>query len=131
MAYSESRIFPDAEAIVMALLEGITGTPCVTVTPDNLDDVVPVIQVNRTGGNDDGITDFPRITVAVFDNRRQPAWDLAETCRQALLGSVRTKVDGTLIDNVRTDTDPQQVPDSNPNIRKVTATYRLAMRRKF
>lgn len=131
MAYSESRPFPDAELVVMDLLEGITGTPCVTVTPDNLEEVVPVIQVNRTGGSDDGITDFPRVTVTVFDAKRTPAWDLAEACRQALYGSVRTKVAGATIDNVRTDTDPQQIPDSNPNVRKVTATYRLAMRRMF
>lgn len=97
--------FPDAETVVMALLEHIA--PTVTATPAVL--TPPLIRVQRVGGSDDGITDHPRIEIACYGKNRAQAWQLAEQCRQLVLGNVRTRVGGVLIDSARTDNPPTQV----------------------
>lgn len=138
--------WPDAELVVMALLDSVGTT--VTAT-DGVTE--PVIRINRTGGDDDRITDRPVIEVACFAPDRaatgdqQPAvpgrelaWAMAEQCRQVILAARRTVVTYTdkdgreitaLIDNARTATPPDQLPYGNENVRTVVATYVLAMRR--
>jgi hypothetical protein len=115
----------DAEKVVMALLAPIART--VTSTPNPL--VAPLIRVQRVGGSDDGITDHPRVEVAVFGVDRAQAWDLAERARQVILASPRTVVDGQLIDNAKTDTPATQTPYDNADVRRVVAQFRFAWRR--
>lgn len=118
--------FPDAETVLLALLEPLA--PTVTATPADL--VAPLIRVQRVGGSDDGITDYPRMEIACYGKDRAQAWQLAEQCRQLILGSVRTRVGGVLIDNARTDNPPTQVPyATTEDIRRVLGYYRLAWRR--
>ncbi|MFK0249281.1 hypothetical protein ACIQUM_31670 [Amycolatopsis azurea] len=118
--------FPDAETVLLALLEPLA--PTVTATPADL--VPPLIRVQRVGGSDDGITDYPRMEIACYGKDRAQAWQLAEQCRQLVLGSVRTYVDGVLIDNARTDNPPTQVPyATTEDIRRVVGYFRLAWRR--
>lgn len=121
----ELGAFPDAEAVVMTLLEPVA--PTVTSTPESL--VTQVIRVQRVGGSDDGITDYPRMEIACYGTNRAEAWELAEQCRRVILASVRTEVDGVLIDNARTDNPPTQIPYANPDVRRVIAYYRFAWRR--
>jgi hypothetical protein len=45
----------------------------VTSTPNPLDP--PIIRVQRIGGFDDGIADFPRVEVAAFGADRALAWN--------------------------------------------------------
>lgn len=117
--------WPDAETVVMAMLTPIART--VTSTPNPMP--TPIIRVQRVGGSDDRITDFPRIEVACFGENRAQAWDLAEQCRQTILASRATVVGGTLVDNATTDTPAQQIPYDDPDVRRVVAYYRLAWRR--
>ncbi|PKW15928.1 tail completion protein gp17 [Saccharopolyspora spinosa] len=118
--------FPDAETVVMALLEPLAST--VTATPATL--VPPLIRVNRVGGSDDGITDHPRMEIACYGQDREQAWQLAEQCRQAILGSPRTVAHGVLIDNARTDNPPTQTPYAHTeDIRRVLGYFRLSWRR--
>jgi hypothetical protein len=120
--------FPDAETVLLALLESLA--PTVTATPADL--VAPLIRVQRVGGSDDGITDYPRMEIACHGKDRAQAWQLAEQCRQLILGSIRTRVAGVLIDTVRTDNPPTQVPyATTENIRRVLAYYRLGWRRTY
>jgi hypothetical protein len=141
--------FPDAELVVMALLDPVGTT--VTATSDTDE---PVIRVNRTGGENDRISDYPVIEVACFAPDRgiqgsdQPpipgrslAWKMSEQCRQIILAAGRTTVtyvdpeDPTatevtaLIDSARNSTPPDQLPYGNESIRTVIATYRLSLRR--
>lgn len=115
-----------SHTVVMTLLAPIA--PTVTSTPNPIEP--PVIRVQRIGGSDDGVSDFPRIEVAAYGADRQQAWALAEQCRQAILASPRTVVGGQLVDNARTDTPAQQVPYDQPDVRRVVALYRLTWRRK-
>lgn len=120
-----ARGWADAEKVVMALLAPIA--PTVTSTPNPI--VVPVIRVQRVGGADDGITDYPRVEVAVYGADRAQAWDLAEQARQAILASPRSVVNGQLIDNAKTDTPATQTPYDNADVRRVVAQFRFAWRR--
>lgn len=118
--------FPDAESVVLALLEPVA--PTVTATPADL--VPPLIRVQRVGGSDDGITDYPRMEIACYGKDRAQAWQLAEQCRQIVLGSVRTLAGGALIDNARTDNAPNQIPYvTTEDVRRVVSYFRLAVRR--
>ncbi|MGW5741581.1 phage tail termination protein [Amycolatopsis sp. NPDC003861] len=118
--------FPDAETVVMTLLEPVA--PTVTATPATL--TPPLIRVQRVGGSDDQITDHPRMEIACYGTDRADAWRLAEECRQLILGSIRTRVAGVLIDAARTDNPPTQVPyATTEDVRRVLAYYRLAWRR--
>jgi hypothetical protein len=122
--------WPDAETTVMALLAPIART--VTSTPTTL--TPPLIRVQRVGGSDDGLTDFPRVEVACYGNDRPEAWRLAEQVRQAVLASIRTVINTSagevLVDNARTDNPPIQVPyATSEDVRRVLAYYRFAWRR--
>jgi hypothetical protein len=120
-----ARGWADAEKVVMVLLAPIA--PTVTSTPNPL--VAPVIRVQRVGGSDDGMTDYPRVEVAVYGSDRAQAWDLAEKARQTILASPRSVVNGQLIDNAKTDTPATQTPYDNADIRRVVAQFRFAWRR--
>ncbi|QXV57350.1 hypothetical protein CVV72_10220 [Amycolatopsis sp. TNS106] len=118
--------FPDAETVLLALLEPLA--PTVTATPADL--VPPLIRVQRVGGSDDRITDYPRMEVACYGRDRAEAWQLAEQCRQLVLGSVRTRVATVLIDTARTDNPPVQAPYSTTDdSRRVLDYFRLGWRR--
>ncbi|WP_143267146.1 DUF3168 domain-containing protein [Amycolatopsis thailandensis] len=118
--------FPDAETVVLALLEPVA--PTVTATPADL--TPPLIRVQRVGGSDDRITDHPRMEIACYGSDRADAWQLAEQCRQLILGSIRTRVAGVLIDSARTDNPPTQVPyATTEDVRRVLGYYRLSWRR--
>jgi hypothetical protein len=58
--------FPDAETVLLALLEPLAQT--VTATPADL--VAPLIRVQRVGGSDDGIIDYPRRGIACYGKDR-------------------------------------------------------------
>ncbi|GAA0632173.1 hypothetical protein GCM10010174_61470 [Kutzneria viridogrisea] len=122
--------YPDAEAVVMAMLAGIA--PTVTATPADIS--TPLIRVQRVGGSDDRVTDYPRIEVCVFypvaqDGDTAAAWAMAEQCRQTILAARCTVVAGALCDNATTATPPQLLPWDNPNLRRIAATFVLAFRR--
>jgi hypothetical protein len=122
--------FADAEAIVMTLLSPLGAT--VSTTPAQI--TSPIIRVERVGGSDDLFTDYPRVDVSVLypiaqDGDTAAAWTLAEQCRQAMLAARNTTVDGALIDNCENATPPQLLPWDNPQLRLISATYQLALRR--
>jgi hypothetical protein len=120
--------WPDAELVMIDLLAPVPGE-VVTFTPASF--AAPLVRVLRVGGEDDGITDYPQVEVTCFGATRPAAWSMAEQCRQIILASGGEAPGGVLIDFARTDTPAQQLPDPNPDLRVVTATYRLGMRRPF
>lgn len=124
--------FPDAELVALDLLAPIAAT--VTHTDESL--TAPAVQVQRIGGSDDGITDRPRVQVRCYGATRAEAWSLGEQVRQRVLAAAGTGVTGeyvtdVLIDSARTVTPVQQLPERNPDLRVVTATYELSMRRPW
>lgn len=122
--------YPDAELVMLDLLAPVAAT--VTHTDDDL--TAPTVQVARVGGSDDGVTDRPRIQVTCYGATRAQAWALAEQARQIVTAAGGTAVSGDnvtgiYIDSARTATPAQQLPERNPDLRTVTATYLLGLRR--
>lgn len=122
-------MFPDAEAVVCDLLEQVA--PTATFLDKGWDDVLPVIQVNRIGGSADSITDVARIQVAVWAETRAQVWQLASQIRDLIRYAGNTRVNGVLIDWTEESIAGQQVPDVDPDDRRVISTYQFAFRRHF
>ena len=118
--------FPDAEAVVIDLLEPVA--PGYTELPDNF--TPDAIRVTRTGGSDDGITDYALVEVTSFGSSRARAWQMDGAVRQWILAAGGTSVNGVLVDLTRTATPSQQLPDPREDLRVVTSSYRLAFRRQ-
>ncbi|MFC8182403.1 hypothetical protein ACFULT_26325 [Rhodococcus sp. NPDC057297] len=130
--------FPDVELVLLSLLDEF-GYTC-TFLPDDKDPVsglpmwktlLPVIAVNRVGGGTDGITDRPLVQVGVFADTRQQAWSVSGQCRNKILASGGTRVDGVLVDSARESQGVQQFPDLNPDNKFVASTFQLSFRRVF
>lgn len=122
--------WPDAEAVVMTMLEGIAAT--VTSTPAEI--TAPMIRVQRIGGSDDFVTDYPRMSVTVFypllaEGDTAAAHAMAEQVRQTIIGSQNTVVGGVLIDRASTATPAAQEPYENPGVRFIPAAFQLEWRR--
>lgn len=107
--------FPDAETVVMTLLEQVA--PTVTSTPAGC---------SGSAAPMTGSPSAPRMEIACYGTDRTQAWQLAERCRRLILASVRTEVAGVLIDTARTDNPPTQVPyATTEDVRRVTAYHRF------
>lgn len=139
--------FPDAEAALCDLLVG--GEDSVdygagdfgtgqfggagitlnvgTVTPPNLLEVLQFARVHVFTGADDRFTDTSRATIDNFALTRADAKETAEQIRQ-LFTQGPVLINGIVLDSITTDTKPVEVPWS-PDVRRYTATYRIAARR--
>lgn len=123
-------MFPDFETLIMDLLADLVGGQAHTgdQTPADLYDQLPFIRVNRYGGSDDQITDYPLIDVGYFASTRMAAWTMAQTGHQRLLGFPHW-LDGGLIDRVITRVGPSKLPWDDDRIRFFQATYEMSGRR--
>ncbi|WP_329520507.1 phage tail termination protein [Spirillospora sp. NBC_01491] len=119
--------YADAEQLLVTALAGFGRTG--TVLPDDLRDLPLFVRVRRLGGTDDRVTDQARIAVEVFAPTRAAAWETARLVQQRLI-SGPTRVPGAgVIDRVRTEVGPQDLPYEDPRIRCVSATYLVSARR--
>ena len=126
--------FPDAERVVMEYVDDLGY--CVTSTPPDLQERLPVIRVNRAGGNDDDVTDFPRMSIQTFCRADY------ESPRAALglMNRIRERVDDSslpawvpgervTIEDSRTESGPVRAPWPDPQVQVVTAAFRLSISR--
>lgn len=127
--------FVDAEHALMDALADLVTDPAdvVTVLPNDLQTRIAagrhVIRVRCIGGGDNRISDHPRVDVETFAGTRAVAWPLAETIRQRLISGPQRTTHG-VIDRATTEVGPQEIPYDDPDVRRVTATYRLSTRRR-
>lgn len=127
--------FPDIEQALMDLLSDLVTDPADvgTVVPADLQTRITagriVIRVRCIGGTDDRFFDNPRVDIEVYAGTRAAAMPLAETIRQRLISKGRRTAYG-VIDRADTEVRPQEVPYDDPDIRRVSATYRLSARRR-
>lgn len=121
--------YADAEHLLVAALAsfGRTGT----VLPDDLAELPLFVRCRRIGGADDRVTDVARVAVEVFAPTRAAAWTAARQIQQALISGPRAVPGVGVIDRVRTEVGPQDLPYEDPRIRCVSATYEVASRRPF
>ncbi|TSD48583.1 hypothetical protein FFI94_022225 [Rhodococcus sp. KBS0724] len=120
--------FPDAENVMCDLLDPIA--PASTWLGDDWEKNLPQIQVNRIGGglDPDEVTDTARLQVAVFAVNRAEVQRLNTLVRNAVREAEFSEVGGVQIDTTSEAIAGQQVPDSNPDDRRVISTYTLAFR---
>ena len=120
--------FPDAENVMCDLLDPIA--PASTWLGDNWEKNLPQIQVNRIGGglDPDEVTDTARLQVAVYAANRAAAQKLNTLVRNTVREAEFSEVGGVQIDTTSEAIAGQQVPDKNPDDRRVISTYTLAFR---
>lgn len=120
--------WPDAENVMCDLLDPIA--PASTWLGDDWEKNLPQIQVNRIGGGVDldEVTDTARLQVAVYAVNRAEVQRLNTLVRNAVRDAENTEVGGVQIDTTTEAIAGQQVPDSNPDDRRVISTYTLSFR---
>lgn len=119
----------DVELEVMVALRAFLGEDVVVrdELDNNLANELPTVQVEVSGGDDDGIRlDRPFVDIDVYHRTRGEAIALAATIR----GWVLTQLRGSVTDNAvfgRTGTisRPAVRPYENTGLRRVGATYEI------
>lgn len=126
--------FPDAEAVLLDLLDGLDGAYTATAlpSPEQFEALMPLVICNRIGGGTiDDITDKAMCSVLVIHHSRAQAWALAAKVREKILraGRTPTAVNDVLIDATSEIVGNQEVMDINPDNRMVDSSYWLSFRR--
>lgn len=123
--------WPNLELAVIRHLSSVLPGRVVTRLPSDLVGALPVTRVRRGPGGDDKVTDRPTLDVETFAPRNDlnQLWEVAEQTRQVLHAMAGSNVDGHLVDVVSTASGPTQVNYQNPDVERLVATYRIALRR--
>ncbi|RDI65759.1 phage tail termination protein [Nocardia pseudobrasiliensis] len=121
--------FPDAEIVLLALLDDLGWTCTALPDPAEWPTLMPIIAVNRIGGGcRDGITDRALMSVVVVADTRAKAWASAHRVRERILSAGATKAGGVLIDYTDEEVGNTQEPDLNSDNRFVESTYWISFR---
>lgn len=120
-------MWPDIEAELIARLTAALSVRHVTDLPANLLDVLPINQVQRIGGEDDGIRlDRALITVDSYAADRAGASLLARQTRQELVERLRgVQTTRAVFGRVATISAPAWRPYENSALRRMGATYEI------
>lgn len=120
-------MWPDIEAELIARLTAALNVRHLTDLPDNLLDVLPVNQVQRIGGEDDGIRlDRALVTVDSYAADRASASLLARRTRHELVERLRgVQTSKAVFGRVATISAPAWRPYENPALRRMGATYEV------
>lgn len=135
MALFDTRPFADAEEVLRLYLKSVLAPNVIVVSATGPTIVTPTVVARRIGGDNDYITDYAVMMVSCFGAARPESNTLAAQIQTFILNAVNVAVgpllDGTtaLIDNavVMVADHPEQY--ENPDVRQVSATYELRMRR--
>jgi hypothetical protein len=114
-------------SITKALVAGLRAdleVQCGTKVPDNVETLLKFVRVARGPGTDDLITDAPLIDVECFSSDYATAEALSEDVRQWFHRLAGRRVNGVLVDKVRTSVSPQWVDYRNPGTNRFVASYR-------
>lgn len=120
-------VWPDVEIELVAWLDAHLDVRVVTELPATLLDVLPVVQVQRVGGDDDGFRlDRALVDVDVYAATREAASTVARQVRSYLLGSLRGAATATAVFGyVSTVAAPSWRPYENIGLRRYGGTYEL------
>lgn len=111
------------------LASALTGTRIVGETPANLQDVLPVVQVLRVGGPDDGvILDMPTIAVHAFAATQQAANALCAQAGTAFRDARGQVVNGAVATKVRKLGGPNWAPYTNQAVKHAVSLYQLRVK---
>ncbi|WP_406224975.1 hypothetical protein [Streptomyces anulatus] len=117
----------DVEAALVAWLKTELQVRVLTDLPAALAEVLPVVQIQRVGGNDDGLRlDRALIDVDVYAASRGAASALMSLTRAGLLGKLRgARTSQAVFGLVRTVSAPAWRPYENPALRRFGATFEI------
>ena len=128
--------YPDVE---LALLDYLTDLAyAVTSTPLDLQEVLPVLLVQRVGGGDEweNDVDYPLLLVTAFAHKDattpRAGWELAEAIRDRLNalngGGLYIASQQALLQSCATVHGPVEIPYLDATIGVFQATYRVAVK---
>jgi len=126
--------FPDIPHAVCDLLASLANGADIE-TPADLQSQVPWIRVTRTGGQSDLITDTASLVVDVFASGATEGATIAEKIRQRLItgpfrSDVSFRTNHGQVDRAFCSVGPTLLPPTDSdNLRLVTASYNVSMRR--
>lgn len=117
----------DVEAELVAWLTNRLDERTLTDLPANLGDALPVVQIRRAGGGDDGIRlDRAFVDIDVYAASRQAASTLMSQTRSLLLTELRgTVTTAAVFTSARTISAPTWRPYENPGLRRFGATFEI------
>jgi hypothetical protein len=120
-------MWPDAEAELAAWLTAVLDVRHVTDLPADLADVLPINQLQRVGGDDDGIRlERALVTVDSYASDRAAASLLARRTRNALVVTLRgVQTTNAVFGRVSTISAPAWRDYENPALRRMGATYEI------
>ena len=128
-----SLSFPDLEQVAEDLAAPY-GYACKFLPEDfdaRLESGQAVILVARVGGKDDGVTDRALIQVAVYGKDRPTAWDTSRAIQTSILAlQWGGQVGDVFVDSTSTAAGRIQVPDVDPDDRRVITIYQVDARRQ-
>jgi hypothetical protein len=111
-----------AEAV---LGEGHAGS----VTPANLQDVLPFARWKGVGGPRTQLEDSPRFDLDVWAATAVAAKSSIEALLTPLLDVGPIRAAGVTLDQVLIDAGPRELPWADPNVRRWGATLQVVVRR--
>ncbi|QDF19522.1 tail terminator [Arthrobacter phage Kumotta] len=120
--------WPDIEKALTRAHREDTGVQTGTKVPDNVETLQKFVRIARGPGTDDMITDSPTVDVECFSTDYGTAAALAEAVRQWFHALNGRKVNGVLVDRVRTAVAPAWVDYRNPGTNRFVASYALEHR---
>jgi hypothetical protein len=122
-------VTPDVEAMLTTWLRDQLGVTTGTDLPEDLEQVLPVIQVTRLGGpRVQQILSQPRIDVDCFAPWREQARDLAADVEARLLSMRGATVASGTVGLVEIEVGASWRPDYNPRVRRHGVTAVLTIR---
>lgn len=130
----DDTLFPDIQEVLMAYLAPLAETD--TEPPIDPDEGIG-IQINRVGGGNDGISDYPRVQITCHHPDPQGASLLARQVanRMENIPGVAIDVEGEpkpiCVDSCRVDTPPEAEPYDNPDARREVAFYALSLQKPW
>jgi len=120
-------MWPDVEVELVAHLASRTGARMVTELPATLDKILPVGQIQRVGGVDDGFRlDRALVDVDVYAATRRDASALARQIQYELVVELRGRQTANAVfGRISTVSAPSWRPYENALLRRCGATYAM------
>lgn len=122
--------FGNAQGLVNAYIEHVTGIPCFTVVPENRP--ARFVRTVRTGGfRRDAVTDTARLTFECWNARKADAQADAQKVRAALDGLRGLTLDGIKVHRVDEIAGPADSPDPDSATPRYVMTHEVALRGRY
>jgi hypothetical protein len=120
-------VFPDVQRLLVEeLAVWVGGDHVDTETPEDLQDQMPFIRVERVGGGRDRISDAPTVELQFYAATYAEVQPLAERVTEWLCGPPPPI---SRLDRVLCTSAPVEVPYGDERIRRMVATYQITTRR--